>query len=184
MEKVVLALYNPETHNNFIGPGPDIYSAGGRCDQRGIFMNKFFFGSIFCFALLSYGQIPSSTSPPGAYSPHPNPAGMDAPAPADRPPLDVLREDPKLVAKLQSLLPKDTTPLKVCDGFKKLSDCVAAIHAAQNLEIPVEQLKEKMTGKQGVKLDKAIHELKPELNAKAEKKKAEKQAERDMPVSN
>lgn len=139
---------------------------------------------ISSLALLSYGQIPSSNSAPGAYAPHPNPAGMDMPAPADRPPLDVLREDPKLVVKLQSFLPKDTTPMKVCDGFKKLGDCVAAIHASQNLQIPVDQLKAKITGKPAMKLEKAIHELKPQLNAKAERKKAEKQAERDIPVSN
>lgn len=61
---------------------------------------------------------------------------------------------------------------------------MSAIHASQNLEIPVDQLKEKMTGKQALKLEKAIHELKPELNAKAENKKAQEQAERDIPVSN
>jgi hypothetical protein len=33
-------------------------------------------------------------------------------------------------------------------------------------------------------LEKAIHKLKPQLNAKAERKKAEKQADRDIPVSN
>lgn len=150
-------------------------------------MKKLFIALLPFLGLLSYGQqpsVPSSNSAPGAYAPHPNPAGMDMPEPADRPPLDVLREDHKLIAKLQSFLPKNTTPLEVCDGFKKLSDCVAAIHASQNLAIPVAQLKEKMTGKPPLKLEKAIHELKPELNAKAEKKKAEKQAERDIPVSN
>lgn len=80
-------------------------------------MKKVLLALIPSLALLCYGQIPSSTSAPGAYSPHPNPTGMDMPAPADRPPLDFLRDDSKLVARLQALLPKNTTPLKVCKWF-------------------------------------------------------------------
>ena len=104
--------------------------------------------------------------------------------PADRPPLTVLKDDPKLVAKLQKLLPQQTTPERVCDGFKKLSDCVSAIHVAQNLSLPIFDLKNKVIAEKGHDaLKKAIHEMKPDADAKAERKKAQKQAERDMPVS-
>jgi hypothetical protein len=109
---------------------------------------------------------------------------MGLPAPADRKPADVFMEDSKLVAKIQKLLPKDTTPQDYCDGFKKLIDCVAAIHTSQNLSIPLKDLKTKVTGNSPEKLEVAIHELKPDVDAKSEKKKAWKQADRDIPVSN
>lgn len=146
---------------------------------------KLVLAAILTFATVAFAlQVPSTTSAPGAYSPHPNPPGMDMPAPADRPPQDVLVEDPKLVGKLQKLLPAGTTPQQFCDGFKTLGECVAAIHAAQNLGIPLTDLKGKVTGKGSVKLENAIHELKPDVDAKAERKKAQKQAEKDIPVSN
>jgi hypothetical protein len=133
------------------------------------------------FVTLSYSR---QRSAPGAYAPHPNPHGMEEAAPADRPPLDVLSEDPKLVTKLQKLLPQGTTPQQACSGFKKLGDCVAAMHAAQNLEVPFAEIKSKMTGDSAEKLEKAIQDIKPKADAKAERKKAQKQAERDIPVSN
>lgn len=135
-------------------------------------------------ATFSFAQNPSGGSAPGAYAPHPNPAGMDSPAPANRPPQDVLREEPKLVAKLQKLLPGGTTPQQACDGFKTLGICVAAIHASHNLEIAFLEIKAKVTGKDAKKLEAAIHELKPTVDAKAERKRAEKEADRDIPVSN
>jgi len=144
--------------------------------------------AIVCFSLLLFGQtagtVDNGRSAPGAYGAHPGPPGMDLPAPADRNPADVFMEDSKLVAKIQKLLPKDTTPQQACDGFKKLIDCVAAIHTSQNLEIPLAELKAKVTGKNPEKLENAIHELKPNVDAKAEKKKAWKQADHDIPVSN
>lgn len=140
--------------------------------------------------LLSYGQrsgAGTSTAPApttGAYDPHPGPAAMNAPPPIDQLPQDYLAQDPKFNAKLQKLLPEGITTLQACDGFKKLGDCVAAIHASQNLGIPLADLKPKVTGKGAENLEKAIHDLKPDVDAKAERKKAWKQAERDIPVSN
>jgi hypothetical protein len=152
-------------------------------------MKKVLLVLILSYAALSYAQLGGATSsnaPPtaGAYDPHPHPSAMDAPPPYDQPPQDVFLRDPKVAAKLQKLLPKDTTPQQACDGFKKLGDCVSAIHASQNSGIPFADLKAKVTGKNGESLEKAIHELKPDLDAKAEKKKAQKQAEKDIPVSN
>jgi hypothetical protein len=143
---------------------------------------------IFC-AALSYAQLGGATSsnaPPtgGAYDPHPNPAGMEAPPPIDQRPQDAFLRDSKLAAKLQKLLPQGPTVQEACDGFKKLGDCVSAIHVSQNLGIPLADLKAKVTGKGAESLDKAIHELKPDVDAKAEKKKANKQAEKEIPVSN
>lgn len=137
---------------------------------------------ISAIACAQTGATGANGAPTGAYKPNTNP---DADlAPADRPPLMVLNDDPKLVAKLQKLLPAQTPPQKACNGFKKLSDCVSAIHAARNLELPLDDLKSKIVAdKSRDALEKAIHELKPNADAKAERKKAQKEAERDMPVS-
>lgn len=134
------------------------------------------------FSYAQTGATGANGAPTGAYKPNTNPATADAPA--DRPPQMVLNEDRKLVAKLQKLLPAETTPQKACDGFKKLSDCVSAIHASQNLGVALSDLKNKIVAdKSRDALEKAIHELKPDVDAKAERRKAQKQAERDMPVS-
>ncbi|HEY6309117.1 MAG TPA: hypothetical protein VI488_21955 [Candidatus Angelobacter sp.] len=109
---------------------------------------------------------------------------MNAPPPIDQRPQDYLAQDPKFNAKIQKMLPESVTPVQVCDGFKTLGDCVAAIHASQNLAIPLAELKGKVTGKGSENLEKGIHALKPDVDAKAERKKAWKQAERDIPVSN
>ena len=69
-----------------------------------------------------------------------------------------------------------------CSGFKNLGQCVAAMHVAKNLDIPggFEALKAKMTGTNSVSLGKAIQELSPNANAKAESKKATKQADHEI----
>jgi hypothetical protein len=51
-------------------------------------------------------------------------------------------------------------------GFDSVSDCVASLHAAQNLGIPFDSLKGKVTS--GRKLSAAIHDLKPGVDATAE----------------
>jgi hypothetical protein len=69
-----------------------------------------------------------------------------------------------------------------CSGFKTLGLCIAAMHVAKNLDIPggFDALKDKMTSANGVSLGKAIQELSPNANAKAESKKANKQANHDI----
>jgi hypothetical protein len=157
--------------------------------NEGKVMKRTLLAMIVCCAALAYGQIGGATSNNapaggGAYDPHPLPAGMEAPPPIDQSPKDAFMRDAKLAAKLQKLLPNGPTVQEACDGFKKLGDCVSAIRASQNLEIPLADLKAKVTGKGAENLEKAIHELKPSVDAKAEKKKAYKQAEREIPVSN
>jgi hypothetical protein len=61
-----------------------------------------------------------------------------------------------------------------------LGQCVAAIHVSHNLGISFSNLKGKITGSNSESPGKAIHELKPDVDANAEKKKAEKQAKDDM----
>ncbi len=94
----------------------------------------------------------------------------------------ILTRDTKLSSNLEKLLPAGTTAQQACSGFKNLGQCVAAIHVANNLDIPFADLKAKITS--GDSLGKAIEALKPSANAKAESKKANKQAQADLNDSN
>lgn len=71
-----------------------------------------------------------------------------------------------------------------CGGFKNLGACVAAMHVSQNLNIPFADLQSRMTGSGAVSLGKAIQQTAGTgVNAKAEAKKANKQAKADIHAS-
>ena len=91
-----------------------------------------------------------------------------------------LSSNTKLAGKLQSLLPPGTDLQTAASGFKNLGQFVAAVHVAHNLGIPFDELKAKMQGPPTESLGKAIHQLKPDANAKAETKTAESEAHQDM----
>lgn len=93
---------------------------------------------------------------------------------------DLLTQNTKLSSNLQKLLPQGMTPQQACSGFKNLGQCVAAIHVSHNLGIPFTELQSKMTGSGSESLGKAIKDLKPSANAKAESKKAQQQAKQDL----
>jgi hypothetical protein len=81
-------------------------------------------------------------------------------------------------ARLAALVPAGMSTREACDGFDIVKECAAALHAAQNLDIPFPQLKSKLTG--GLPLSLAIHDLKPDADAAAEARKAEAQANSDL----
>lgn len=104
-------------------------------------------------------------------------------------------ENKKLAAELQALLPPRTSLNDACLAFKSLSDCVAALHASHNLKVKFTCLKWDVTavqpsgnisackapeGGKPVDLAKAIHALKPDADAKAEAKNAERRAHEDI----
>ena len=93
---------------------------------------------------------------------------------------DLLSQNTKLASSLQNLLPPGTDLQAASAGFKNLGQFVAAVHVSNNLGIPFDQLKAKVTGPGGESLGKAIHELKPDADAKAALKLAEKQAHTDL----
>jgi hypothetical protein len=97
-----------------------------------------------------------------------------------RTPSDILANNSKLSSNLQTLLPAGTTAQQACSGFKNLGQCVAAIHVSHNLGISFDDLKAKTTGDGAESLGKAIGDLKPAVDAKAEAKKAKKQADADL----
>ena len=80
-----------------------------------------------------------------------------------------------------------------CSGFKNLGQCVAALHVSKNLNISFDCLKSDMTGQaptdtscpsgtgsSKMSMGKAITALHPDADAKAEAKKANKQADQDL----
>ena len=79
--------------------------------------------------------------------------------------------------RLAAITPPGMSTEEACTGFKSIRECAVALHAAQNLSIPFPDLKSKLTG--GQKLGAAIHDLKPEANAKEEARRAEEQARSD-----
>lgn len=65
-----------------------------------------------------------------------------------------------------------------CSGFKNLGQCVAALHVAKNLNLSFSDLQTKMGSES---LGKAIQDLGgPNVKAKSEAKKANKQANTDL----
>ena len=66
-----------------------------------------------------------------------------------------------------------------CSGFKTLGSCVAAMHVAQNLNVPFASLQSQMTGSGAVSLGKAIRNLGgPAVTSKKAAKKAAKTADK------
>lgn len=103
----------------------------------------------------------------------------------------------KLAAELhrQGVLPSQANLKDSCSSFEDLDQCVATLHAGHNLDLNFDCLKSLVTGVQTgadmspcavatngtpTNLRKAIHALKPDANAKAEAKKAEKQSRQDL----
>jgi len=95
-------------------------------------------------------------------------------------PNDVLSHNPAIGGKIQKLTGQDAQT--ACGGFKNIGQCIAAAHVAKNLDIPggFDALKAKLTGSGAISLGKAIQQLAPNADAKAEAKKANKQASDDL----
>lgn len=134
------------------------------------------------------GRPSNSGGPPADRGPGSGPAmgGSRDSAPAPRTnishasPSDVLSHNTALAGKVQTLTGQDAQT--ACGGFKNIGQCVAAAHVAKNLDIPggFDALKGRLTGDGAVSLGKAIQQLAPQANAKAEAKKANKQASDDL----
>jgi hypothetical protein len=97
-----------------------------------------------------------------------------------------LAHNTRLATKLEGLLglngPSALSTLQTdAKGFKNLGQFVAAVHVSHNLNIPFDQLKAKVTG--GESLGDAIHDLKPDMNAKNEVKRAQQEAKEDLKES-
>lgn len=96
--------------------------------------------------------------------------------------VDHMQRHPEQAARVQEMLPPGTDVNAAADGFKNFGQFVAAAHVSKNLNIPFDQLKQKMTGPDSKSLGDAIHELKPDLPAGQVKEavKAAKQEEKQV----
>ena len=93
-----------------------------------------------------------------------------------------LAHNPALTSRLQSLLPGADLQT-AASGFKNLGQFVAAVHVSNNLKIPFDDLKAKVTGPNAESLGHAIQDLRPNLDHKTVKsdvKTAERQAKKDL----
>jgi hypothetical protein len=90
---------------------------------------------------------------------------------------------PQLLANIKGLLPGGMTLEQASAGFKNEGQFIAALHVSRNLDIPFAQLQSEMTGKDHDSLGKAIHDLKPGVDAKAAAKTAEQEADTDLKVA-
>lgn len=103
----------------------------------------------------------------------------------------------KLTPKLQAqgLLAPNATATGSCAPFTTLDGCLAALHASHNLGVDFNCLRAGVTGvhlnadmsgckvadgEKALGLNKAIHQLKPDANAKQATKDAEQQAKDDL----
>lgn len=120
---------------------------------------------------VAVGAVPAALAqqamPSGAQPPPAGPSASGQALPTAGPP-----------GRLAALAPPGMSMQDACSGFRNLGQCSAALHAAQNLEIPFADLKGKVTG--GESLDQAIRTLKPGSDGKSEAHKAQEQAYDDM----
>jgi hypothetical protein len=103
----------------------------------------------------------------------------------------------KLTPKLQAqgLLPASSNATEACSAFTALNECLAALHASHNLGLNFTCLSGSMTGvhtnadvagckvadgEKALPLNKAIHAMNPEADAKGATKNAEQQAKDDL----
>ncbi|HEY2276427.1 MAG TPA: hypothetical protein VGH61_13060 [Steroidobacteraceae bacterium] len=126
-------------------------------------------------APLAYGQ--SGPQP----QMQPAPQTESGPAPSADPPAAAEIQHTTAAfgnTRLAALVPAGLTPEDACRGFKDLSECSAALHVAQNLNIPFADLKDRMTS--GQSIGTAIHALKPKADSRREVQRAEEQARQDL----
>jgi hypothetical protein len=115
-----------------------------------------------------------------------------ADAPANR-----TESEKKLTPALQAqgALPANVNATDACASFKTLDGCLAALHASHNLGVDFNCLRAGVTGvhinadmsgckaadgEKSESLNKVIHQLKPDANAKQATKDAEQQAKDDL----
>jgi hypothetical protein len=97
-------------------------------------------------------------------------------------PAPQLAKHPKLAAKLLPLLPPGTNPTVAAAGFKNAGQFVAAVHVSNNLGIPFDLLKARMTGPRPMSLGQAIAELRPTVSVDREVRRAEAEMRVDLSV--
>jgi hypothetical protein len=142
----------------------------------------------FAFSSPALAQHGHGGGPPAGHGPSmanstgsgPNSNAMSHTNMSHASPSTVLSHNTAIAGKIKTLTGEDAAT--ACAGFKNLGQCVAAAHVAKNLNITggFDALKAKVTGTGAMSLGKAIQSFDASADAKAEVKKANKQADDDM----
>jgi len=109
---------------------------------------------------------------------HANTRSTTKPDAGQRTTAEHLAANPKLAAKLAPFFPAGANLQQEAAGFKNLGEFVAAAHVSHNLGVPFGELRARMAG--GQSLGDAIHDMKSNVNHRAEEKKAREQARKDL----
>ena len=103
----------------------------------------------------------------------------NTPTSGETTPPPALPKNPKLVERLQNLLPKGTDINKAAADFRNQGQFVAAVHVSNNLGIKFEDLKSRMVD-DGMSLGQAVKKLRPEVDANQAVTTATAQANNDL----
>ena len=95
-------------------------------------------------------------------------------------PGELIEQNEKLASRLEAKLPEGTNLQLAAADFKNLGAFVSAVHVSNNLGIPFADLKSRILSGNGDSLGDAIHFFKPDVDATAEAKRAQKQAEKEL----
>jgi hypothetical protein len=109
----------------------------------------------------------------------PKPANSALPRPVGATPPTVPAAAPALHERLKPLLNKGADMGIAAQDFDNAEQFAAVAHAARNTDVPFMLLKHR-TVNERKSLEQAIRELKPELNASAEGRRAREQAKADI----
>jgi len=87
--------------------------------------------------------------------------------------------EPRLHARLKPVLNRGARMDVAAEGFRSAEEFAAVAHAARNTNVPFMVLKHRVV-EEGHTLADAIHEANPQIDAKAEAKRAEAAAKSDI----
>ncbi|MFN3323711.1 MAG: hypothetical protein ACK5AZ_09470 [Bryobacteraceae bacterium] len=90
---------------------------------------------------------------------------------------DLSERNPRLAERLQALVPGQTLE-EASQGFRNFGQFVATANVANNLGIPFDDLASSV--RSGNSLGAAVRELRPDANVKAEVRRAEREAKREI----
>ena len=87
--------------------------------------------------------------------------------------------EPRLHARLKPVLNRGARMEVAAEGFRSAQEFATVAHAARNTDVPFMVLKHRVVN-EGRTLADAIHEAKPDVDAKAEVARAEAAAKSDI----
>ena len=127
---------------------------------------------------------PEKSKPNEAAAPSSIPVKNQTPEgkPAEMKVANAFEREPYLSSRVKPLLPPRSTLSDTAAGFKNEKHFIAAMHLSQNLNIPFDQIKTRMTGEHHMSLHDALRDLRPDTTKgeiKAAVNTAEKQAKED-----